>query len=496
MKDSKIPGEKALGVMKVNTELGLFKVPKTPLKKKQKVLEEETYLEEMGKIIQRDFFPDLMKLKAQNEYLDAQSQNDSEKMMQIYYKYSSGKRPPTERVPSPATFETPVQPKLNNDCVEEANLENDLEKGGQNSSSSNSSKKLSLDQYLASHTSEDNESFKEMHKESIVKHKLKYSWLYQNEGELNKSIEDSLKVPSIEDQASGKEKPLSLTSWTYKNQNYCMYVPEGVDLTVEEKNEMMRKKHEIVHENTRLTKNPFDEQQNKDVIHELAMNQARTQEGKIGVDGKIVTCVETPKVNGFSFVRTPSPMPGVNESPIITWGEIEGTPFRLDGSDTPYSSSSGPTFRIPEIPKREKLAMALADKASESYRDKKRKAIEAARSQLSGQTPKRQGSCINRINEMSPAAQRLASASLGQRLNADSALRNSYSPSPKSSRSSPYFNLTPKTPRTPKTPVTPMASPNAKLKHLVRRATPVSVTDDLLKLPRIGNSRPKASDFF
>lgn len=84
----------------------------------------------------------------------------------------------------------------------------------------------------------------------------------------------------------------------------------GVDLTVEEKNEMMRKKHEIVHENTRLTKNPFDEQQNKDVIHELAMNQARTQEGKIGVDGKIVTCVETPKVNGFSFVRTPSPMPG------------------------------------------------------------------------------------------------------------------------------------------------------------------------------------------
>ena len=39
--------------------------------------------------------------------------------------------------------------------------------------------------------------------------------------------------------------------------------------------------------------------------------------------------------NGYSFVRTPSPMPGVDESPFITWGEIEGTPLRLEPEDTP-----------------------------------------------------------------------------------------------------------------------------------------------------------------
>jgi protein DGCR14 len=74
---------------------------------------------------------------------------------------------------------------------------------------------------------------------------------------------------------------------------------------------------------------------------------------------------------------------GVNESPLMTWGEIEGTPFRLDGGDTPIRTSlQGPSFRIPELPKREKLALALAEKAGERHRDRKMKAIEAARKQL------------------------------------------------------------------------------------------------------------------
>lgn len=41
---------------------------------------------------------------------------------------------------------------------------------------------------------------------------------------------------------------------------------------------------------------------------------------------------------------------GVADSPLMTWGEIESTPFRLDGSDTPYvERNHGPSFKVREI---------------------------------------------------------------------------------------------------------------------------------------------------
>ncbi|GJW44781.1 splicing factor ESS-2 [Tanacetum coccineum] len=45
--------------------------------------------------------------------------------------------------------------------------------------------------------------------------------------------------------------------------------------------------------------------------------------------------------------ETPSPAPGVDESPFMTSGEIEGTPSRLENEDTPIDiggSGNGPHF--------------------------------------------------------------------------------------------------------------------------------------------------------
>lgn len=424
-----------------NNSRSLFKLPNVPPKRKkvasQKVLEEETYLDEMGKIIERDFFPDLERLKAQNELLEAQMGNTS-RVHQVNSMY-----PVNERVEaSPATFETPVlQRGLDDDCASHINSgdEEHLRKGASKS-------KLSLDLYLGNHTSEDNKSFEDIITESREQLRQKHSWLFKEDA--GEKYRANLSLDS------NTSRPLALDSWTYKDKNYIMYVPDGVDLTPEEEVEIAKKKKEIVHSNTRLKTNPFDEVENKERISDLAQCQAKSFDGKIGVDGKVVVAT-TPRINGFRFIKTPSPAPGINESPLMTWGEVEGTPFRLDS--TPLAHV--PSFHMPEPPKRESLAHKLADKAGERHRDRKKKAIEAARRQLTSPAGRPHS---DRLQMLSPAARHLASTQI-QRRSSDKSLSAYYSP-----RASPGPNLTP---------------------------TPASlITDNLLNLQV--KKRPKASDFF
>lgn len=372
------PGSQALEAARNMKDLAIFKKPLgIPLKSKKfnhEVLDEDTYIERMGEIIQRDFFPHLEKLKAQNEYLNALEQNDAKKMRELYAKYSSG-RPATERAASPATFETPAREEPRDSTQSN---ENDLPQEEKNRENSQE-KELGLDNYLCSYTSEDNASFEEMMVEAEQRQRVKYAWLYEKE-EDSKAMAIEASKKSIAIGYDKQPRPLLPDTWGYRNKNYIMYIPDGVDLTPEEKVELAKRKQEIVHYNTRLTVNPFNERQNKETITELAKTQSKINDGKIGVDGKEVVRNPTPRINGFSFVATPSPRPGECESPLMTWGQIEGTPFRLDGGDTPMlRSGQGPSFRMAEPPKREKLALQLAEKAGERHRDRKNKALEAAR---------------------------------------------------------------------------------------------------------------------
>jgi protein DGCR14 len=191
-----------------------------------------------------------------------------------------------------------------------------------------------------------------------------------------------LALPPIEQQAIA-ENPNELQTWTYVNKNSLMYPPEGVTESAVDVFKKPKQPREILLKNTRFQANPFNVQKSHSNLQEAANARCLAQQGKIGVDGKEVLPAQSPSVKGYGFVGTPSPAPGVDESPFMTWGEIEGTPFRLDGSDTPLiNRTPGPSFKIPDMPYRDKLGLELADKAGASHRATKEKALNSAKANL------------------------------------------------------------------------------------------------------------------
>lgn len=55
----------------------------------------------------------------------------------------------------------------------------------------------------------------------------------------------------------------------------------------------------------------------------------------------------------------------------MTWGEIDGTPFRLDAPDITPVLDNVPKFKIPEIPVRERIAHDIAEKIASRYYGKR-----------------------------------------------------------------------------------------------------------------------------
>ncbi len=132
-------------------------------------------------------------------------------------------------------------------------------------------------------------------------------------------------------------------------------------------------KDHIVYGNTHFVGNPFDESRNREAVQRAAQLQTNSRQGHVDVDGKEIKSNAAPTVNGFGFMKTPSPAPGVSDTPLMTWGEIEGTPFRLDGSDTPLpvSTVGAGAFHLQPVSERDRIAHKLAEKVGKGYRDRR-----------------------------------------------------------------------------------------------------------------------------
>lgn len=287
----------------------MFKVPDSPAsaaarrRKKVKVLAEEDYVDRVEAIIERDYFPELEKLHAQADYIDAKERNDTVTMMRLQEKYS-GCKPVATRLASPATFETPqdlpreADPRRPGGTNEPDETPDNKDGNEKVSPPEEKKKKQSLDDFLANHTSEDNMSFDDIQEEAAKKHRIKNAWMYKDEAIHLERKAITMTLPSIEQQAalpwggpsssaSGHDdKPMDIDQWTYQNINHVMHYPDSLELTEDQKTELAKKKKEIVLTNTRLEDLPWKSEKQMEAMRREAERLKEAQEGKVVIDYK------------------------------------------------------------------------------------------------------------------------------------------------------------------------------------------------------------------
>ena len=375
---------------------------------------------------------------------------------------------------TPATFETPDAAGFTPGSVHSGATWAPSSVGGGAASVAGSAvssarpgtKGLSLDGFLSKYTSEDNDSFEDLLEETNRKNRQRHAWcgrrccprgraalahggrgvgrLYKKVVEQRQQLALDEGTTALKKKANEEGMHMAIEGWQYTPKNSLMYFPEGPSEGAADAITKAKKPRLISHAATRL------------------------QSGVAGSSSGAGAAEPTPDlgegagptVNGYGFVVTPSPMPGVDADPTMTWGFIDGTPFRLDGGGTPAAKGpAGPLFAIQPPCAREEAGRQMAAAAAAKKR---------GGSTPRGRTPKRsagQGTPAElRLASMSPAARQL-----GQRLvrggRANSGLREAYGGTPRSSSSQSRTPVV--TPRaraaalTPRPAAKPSATPDA-----------------------------------
>ncbi|CAI4228922.1 unnamed protein product [Auanema sp. JU1783] len=506
--------ERAIRPIKTSDKSKIVALPRTLTTRKEirSILPEDEYIDKLDQIITKNYFPEVNKMKAQIEYVNAVTNNDVVKIRELQHRFNTQRRTdrrtspsyrmgtqPKDVLPSPAQFDpdTPGPSRGRaNSPPRYTNIEgnNDLYMEKKKLKKDKDVENLSIDGFFSKYTSEDNASFEELAVMAQKREQEKNKWIYEAAEKHNKELVVQQAIAADADvqlalkyeREAKNDKPLALDNWAFKARSSVLFYPEGAELTVEEKVEQAKRNQRII--NKEATRFPDDVKNkvNTSSVNRTSILQAAFNSGKVDITGKEAGAPQ------MDVLATPTPAPGVDDTPLMTWGEIDGTPFRLDATDVVCPPEDAPAFKMPEVPQRELVAQGMTDKISKQYRERKRAAMEIA--ERAHKTPSF-GSVrsTNARSIFSPAAKQLSNK-LGIRLGSGSSLL----------RKEP---ITPNV-RTPwSTSSAHCASPSS-VSSMVRLKKPppkISITDNLMNINDAGTgddesmkgaSRPKASDFF
>ncbi|CEF66725.1 Protein DGCR14 [Strongyloides ratti] len=380
----------------VNTKVSQKKInPKIQTVEKRKierhVLDEKTFITGLERIIERDYYPELKKLRAQKEYSDAVKEGDTKKIEELKKCYSVR----TLSQSTPSTVATPRDDASDSEdekCDKEPKTLLD---------------DYNVDSYLNRYTSEDNRDFDFILKKQNEDFKKSHKWIYKSIEDHNARHEAMIKpLPEADEQAlaianNESSKVQQPIGWKSSLETGFFGPLEEAPLTVAEyvkQNQVS--KISINKEGTRLDENIFN---NKQIEKVKPRYDIFARPPEIDITGKRI---EEDKVIE-QILDNIQPEEG-NNSPEMTWGYIDGTPFRLDGNDITTVGSSTPSFRISNISEKEQIARNLIDNIIASKEAKKRE-----NSQPINNGSVRSNSLNGKIMGMTPASQKLMKTKLG-----------------------------------------------------------------------------------
>lgn len=300
----------------------------------KKVLEEDEYLGRMAKIIRRDFFPD-------SEFPTEPSTSHRNDQSEQLYSVTPGT--------DASQFSTT------------SSLRSRYE-----------SCNMGLNEFLKKYTSEDNAYFEKLQRKDLKRHRLKYPWLYEDKTNHTERVREQLKLPSASDQSNNVNSRASnrLIDWPHNPKNSLFYPPKEEELSRERPSTVNYNSNRLAIEH--VFKEPLP---SRSIMRTSAVNKFSD---KIGIDGKLLNGLDTPTVNGYSFIPPPE------------------TPKQLTIEDSKFKQETN-RFYIPCESPRDELAHRV-------YQEKVAKNI---RTPSSGKTPSRTPSYRKGMAEFSFSPERV-----------------------------------------------------------------------------------------
>ncbi|KAK1995800.1 putative molecular chaperone [Colletotrichum falcatum] len=403
--DSQIRASNALVRKRTDTELMPAPPPVKKIKRPKKVIDEDTYTDALSQIIARDFFPGLLEAETQQEYLDALESKDKAWISSAGQRLQRVMTPGRRRLKRPAPFEHGGRTPSAYGADTPVSVVSTVTEAPKPVVDTN----MSLANFQATYTSEDNESFYKLMDKQNQKKAEKYAWIWRGNKLPSKQMIKQAEVETklletrslIDDGwkrdrlaiKDADDRPAQPNSWNTNPKNNLMFGPDGVEDDYESpaqkaQAESRMAPKSINYQNTRIPQPVVVERPPSPTM--TAVRDAIA--GRTREEDRASTALgggETPRVNGYAFVDDEDDGE-VLPVPIINLGPGDATPN---------------PFKLQDQRKRESLHHRLVERAAQSNR-------ESARIGLTGKpekTPVPKFSSSPRVSSgLTPAAQRFA----------------------------------------------------------------------------------------